>query len=131
MRRTYSCRHYMCHCIYLGYVDMRTIRPWLLRIIEFSFIESVMGLNFRFIWGYFWTKTHNIFSGWIIDMKSHIASMDNIGRDCRHFFFQDGPWRYTSRNLRWELGFKLRACDLQKLWIVVHGFICDLIQKAR
>ena len=41
----------------------KTIRPWLLRILEFSLVESVTGPCFRFTRGYFWTRVHNIFGG--------------------------------------------------------------------
>lgn len=48
----------------LGHVYTKSInRPWLLRILEFSFVENVMGPSFRFTWLAFGTTNHNILSG--------------------------------------------------------------------
>ena len=69
-------------------------------------IESVTGPHFRFTQGWFWTTTHNIYNEWKIYMESHIASMDNVGRDCKDLSrwllkvgmmeFVAGIWVYTN-----------------------------------
>ena len=44
-----------------------------------------------------------------------MASMDNVGRDCRgNLFGIVGEGRLVRRNMRREFGFKLRVCDLHK-----------------
>ena len=70
----------------------KVIRLWLLRILELSLVESVTCLCFKFTWGRFWTTAHNVSSGWSIYMEFHVASLDEIGRDCRGFS-GDNFWR--------------------------------------
>jgi hypothetical protein len=44
-----------------------------------------------------------------------MASMDNVGRDCRgNLFGIIGEGRLVRRNVRREFGFEPRVCDLHK-----------------
>ena len=70
----------------LGHIYMKSIRPWLLRILELSLVENVMRTRLRFTWGQFRTTPYNIFNEWKIYMESRMACMDNVGWDCRGFF---------------------------------------------
>ena len=70
----------------LWHVCTKAIRPRLLRILEFSLVERVMVPHFRFTRGQLWTIAYNIFNGCKIYMESHMASMDNVGWDCRGIF---------------------------------------------
>ena len=65
---------------------MKAIKPWLLRILEFSLIECVMVPHFRFTCWYFWTTTHNILSGRKFYMKSYMTSMDKVDWDCTKYY---------------------------------------------
>ena len=76
----------------LGHVYTKVTRSWLLRIFEFSLVESVTDPRFTFTSGQFWTTSHDIINGWKIFMKSHTVSMDNIAPDCRRVF-HDNSWR--------------------------------------
>jgi hypothetical protein len=44
-----------------------------------------------------------------------MISMGNVGRDYRVFFH--------------EFGFTIRFCALKRLWAIVHGLLCGLVQK--
>ena len=72
----------------------KVIRPWLLRILEFSLVDNVTHPppHFRLTWGHFWIKTPNIFSEWRIHTEFHMANMDDVGWVCRGIF-QDNCWR--------------------------------------
>ena len=69
-----------------GSVYTKAIRPWLLRILEFSLVESVTDPCLKFTWGQLWIIICNILSGWEFYVKSHMISMDNVGWDCKNLF---------------------------------------------
>lgn len=99
----------------LAHVYTKAIRPWLLRIMEFSLVESVTGPHFRFTWGWFWIATHNNLAGWIAYIVSHkcwqvwMVLVGNVGNFLGRALEaeQDGI-------LWWEYEVTVRACALQR-----------------
>lgn len=80
------CLSGVCQGLYLGHVCTKAIGPWLLRILEFSLIEGVVGPTSGLHEGSHGLQPLDIFIGWNIYVESHMASMDKVGHDCRGVF---------------------------------------------
>ena len=64
-----------------------------------------------------------------IYMGSHTTSMDNVGRDGREFFsiaFEGRLDGLFSKNS----GLRLQLRPSKRLWAIVYGLLCALIQKT-
>lgn len=66
-------------------MEIKTLGHGSWESFEFSLIESVIGHRSRFTWGQVWTTTRNIFYEWKFFMEFRMASVENIGWDCREF----------------------------------------------
>jgi hypothetical protein len=90
------------HTWLVALFTQQPLRPWLLRSLGFSLVESVTRPRFGFTWGQVWTiKVHNIFNGWMIYMESHFASTPNVGWDCRGAF-QEPRFNAFKPSSRWS-----------------------------
>ena len=66
-------------------MEIRTLGHGSWESFEFSLIESGIGHRSRFTWAQVWTTTHNILYEWKFYMEFRMASVKNIGWDCREF----------------------------------------------
>jgi hypothetical protein len=112
------------HTWLVALFTQQPLRPWLLRSLGFSLVESVTRPRFGFTWGQVWTiKVHNIFNGWMIYMESHFASTPNVGWDCRGLF-KSHDLMPSSRhqggvlkNLKLLVKFFLHIFEWQHVWM--------------